>query len=308
MNEEELGEALRREIPTPKTGYWDEIDRRLAAAAQDATAGASDDGKDSGIGDTDASVIRLTHMEDTQATKTSASQKTWLLAAAAALVMIVGVGIGVLVNDDDSTPLNTAGGDEPPTSDAAPSGDTEPSVVESDDPTSLPGPTVPVTEATGNEPGSFGNPDGHSEDPGPATQPNPDFVIESGRHCYSGEETANVTLSLIVLADGTFTGSSKLDSSGVSYSSIEGRIVDQKDGRAEVVETFVSSTSESIAQDEGIEIGEPVTSEWLITRDVLHFEGEAFVESIDCDAIVDELVSIGNAIDQATSGVPSETN
>ena len=105
--DDELGRFLRDEVPGPGPGYWEEIDRRLAAAADGAppTVEISGDGRD-----TDAEVIRLTDM--TMRPESRFSNAGPLLAAAAAVLIVV-AGAGFLLTrggDDGLTEVATDDG------------------------------------------------------------------------------------------------------------------------------------------------------------------------------------------------------
>lgn len=97
MNDDELRDRLRGEVPAPGPGYWENIDARLTAAASARPAVPPVDGAelswDSPSGDTDADVIRLMPMDnDSRANRPVRSQRLRILAAAAAVVVVSGTG------------------------------------------------------------------------------------------------------------------------------------------------------------------------------------------------------------------------
>ena len=112
MNDDELRDALRGEVPPPAAGYWDRIDAMLEAAAGGQQSGSK---ASSGEMETPGEVIRLTDMNEQQPTPAKST-----LLAAAALVAVVGVGAVafavtgndsdpnvLLVSDDSSAPIDS---------------------------------------------------------------------------------------------------------------------------------------------------------------------------------------------------------
>ncbi len=138
---DELGDALRAEVPEPGPGYWDDIDAALTRAAEDATAvptGPASGPADQDL-DTDAEVVRLTAMNDDRSidSSTGATRLRILAVAAAALVLLGGIATYAgLRGDDPSDPVATADGADAP--------EPEPAATAATTPT--PGPTPGTAE------------------------------------------------------------------------------------------------------------------------------------------------------------------
>lgn len=104
MTDDELGRYLRDEVPGPRPGYWDEIDDRLAGAAEERGATPSPlPGPGSDEGDTNGSVIRLRDMNH----RSPRTQRSLLIGAAAAAAVVILAGFAVALTrtggtDDDS--------------------------------------------------------------------------------------------------------------------------------------------------------------------------------------------------------------
>lgn len=113
MNDDELGEFLRGEIPEPGPGYWDEFDSRIAAIDHDRVRNAHVEERDGDDTHTDAEVIRLTDMNNSRTPRTIPGASWRLLSAAAAVLFVIGIAFG-LGRGDGAEDTRTASPDRTP--------------------------------------------------------------------------------------------------------------------------------------------------------------------------------------------------
>ncbi len=148
MNDDELSESLRGEVPLPGDGYWDSIDAMLGEVEAEQHAGVSqaDTSRKENLAEmeTGGEVIRLRSMKnDTSSSPTRNNNTAWFAAAAAALLLIIGV-VAVIANRDDDGAVTAVD----PDATVDPAVTPEPVVT---DPTPEPSPDVqptPVVEPT----------------------------------------------------------------------------------------------------------------------------------------------------------------
>ncbi len=148
MNDDELRDALRHDVPRPGAGYWDRIDATLDAAADGVPTSSEDS---SGEMEIPGEVIRLTDMNEQQPTSLNSSRA---LLAAAAVIAVIGVGaVAFAVTDRDSDPTELLVSDDStaPLDSEAPTPATDPVPTAATVLTEVSAPAAtapPVTETT----------------------------------------------------------------------------------------------------------------------------------------------------------------